>query len=106
MRRRDVLKNLMAFAACVRAFARTPQGAGIVVVKIGERHSDICLMRGGVELTRECIAIGSADFGNDVECSGFVRDTLKRAGAGETPVLRAGDGARMSGLPEGVKWVV
>src|SRR5579863_5699888 len=98
MRRRDVLKRLAAFAACVRAYAKTPQGAGLVVVRIAERHSEISQVRGGVELTRERIAIGAADFGSDVECAGFIRDTLTRAGAGETPVVLAGDGACMKGF--------
>lgn len=97
MRNREVLKALVAFAACVRAFAKTPCGAGIVVVRVEEHSSDIYLVRNGAELTRERIAVGAADFGNDVECAGFVRDTLKRAGAGETPVLH-GDGARTTGF--------
>jgi len=97
MRNHEILKQLVGFAACVRAFGKTPRGAGFVVVTISERHSDICLVRGGVELTRESIAVGAVDFADDVECAGFIRDTLKRAGAGETPVLL---GREMQGFYE------
>jgi len=105
MERRDVLMALAAFSACARAFAKTPQGAGLVVVSVGERRSDIRLVRGNIVLARECVAMGAADFVSDAGCAGFVRDTLKRAGAGETPVLLAGNGG-MTGLAEGGVWVV
>lgn len=163
MTRRDILKALAAFAACVRAYAKTPQGAGLVVVRIAERHSDIRLMRDGVEISRERIPIGRAHFVNDVawclwiereqaaelvgqygipprgarqgalnldcrrrtigdakastvcvprkryaeivearavEFAGFIRDTLKRAGVVDTPILLDGDGAGIHGLSE------
>lgn len=105
MERRDVLMALAAFAACARAFAKTPQGAGLVVVKVGERRSDVCLMRGNVTLAQERIAIGAADFVNDAGCAGFIRDTLRRAGAGETPMLLAGNGG-LAGLAQGAMWIV
>jgi len=161
MTRRDILKALVAFAACVRAYAKTPQGAGLVVVRIAERHSDICLMRDGVEISRERIPIGRAHFVNDVawclwieredaaelveqcgipprearqgtlalncrrratgdtktstlsvsrklyaeiiearavEFAELIRNTLKRAGVVDTPILLAGDGAGIHGL--------
>lgn len=66
MTRRDILKGLAAFAACVRAYARTPQGPGGILVRMGERQSDICLVRGGAEITRQPIPIGRAHFVNDV----------------------------------------
>jgi cell division ATPase FtsA len=68
MTRRDILKGLAAFAACVRAYAKTPQGAGSILVRVGERHSDICLVRGRIEVTRESIPIGHWHFVNDVGC--------------------------------------
>lgn len=70
------------------------------MVRVGERRSDVCLVRGNVELTRERIAIGAVDFVSDAECAGFIRNTLRRAGAGETPVLLAGNGG-LAGLTEG-----
>jgi cell division ATPase FtsA len=75
MTRRDILMGLAAFAACVRAYAKTPQGAGAIVVRIAERQSDICLMRGCAEVTRECIPIGHWHFVNDVRrCLGVRRE--------------------------------
>lgn len=132
------------------------------MVRISERHSDIRLMRGGVEISRERIPIGRAHFVNDVawclwieredaaklvgqygippheerqgtlpldrrhgnrdakastvsvprklyaeivearavEFAQFIRDTLKRAGVVDTPILLAGDGAGIHGLSE------
>jgi cell division ATPase FtsA len=66
MTRRDILMGLASFAASVRAYAKTPEGVGGIMVRMNERHSDICLMRGHVELTREAIPIGRAHFVNDV----------------------------------------
>jgi cell division ATPase FtsA len=66
MTRRDILKGLAAFAACVRAYAKTPQGPGRILVRMRDRQSDICLMRGGAEITRQIIPIGRAHFVNDV----------------------------------------
>src|SRR5579871_3162274 len=68
MTRRDILKGLAAFAACVRAYAKTPQGPGGILVRMGERRSDICLVRDGAELTRQTIPIGRVHFVNDVAC--------------------------------------
>ncbi len=58
--------RLAGFAACVGAYAKTPKGAGFVAVKMDVRHSDICLVRAGVELARERIPIGRSHFVNDV----------------------------------------
>lgn len=58
--------GLAAFAACVRAYAKTPQGPGGILVKMRERQSDICLVRRGAEITRQTIPIGRAHFVNDV----------------------------------------
>ena len=100
MTRRDILMRLVAFAACAGAFAKTPGGAGIIVVRIAERHSDICLVRSGVELAREHIPVGRADSVSDmaIELGDFIRDTLKSVGTGGTPVLLAGDGWGVQGL--------
>lgn len=87
---RDVLMALAAFAACMKAFEKTPRGAGLVVAEIAERHSYLCLVRDGVELTRECIPAGAADFTSEAGCLAFFRDTLTRAGADDVPVLLAG----------------
>jgi hypothetical protein len=81
---------LAAFAACVKAFEKTPEGCGLVVARIGERHSYLCLVRGGVESTREYIPTGAADFANEAGCLEFFRDTLRRAGAGHVPILLEG----------------
>jgi hypothetical protein len=99
MTKRDILMRLVAFAACAGAFAKTPGGAGIIVVRIAERHSDICLVRSGVELAREHIPIGRANFVNDVAVglAEFIRDTLESVGTGGTPVLLA-DGGGIQGL--------
>jgi cell division ATPase FtsA len=66
MTRRDILMRLAAFAACVRAYAKTPQGAGAIVVRIGERRSDICLVRRGALVTQESIPIGRGHFVSDI----------------------------------------
>ncbi len=41
MTRRDIFKGLAAFAAWVRAYAKTPKGAGGIAERVGERHSDM-----------------------------------------------------------------
>lgn len=97
---------LAAFAACVKAFEKTPRGAGLVVARIAERHSHLCLVREGVELMRERIPAGSVDFTSEAHCLEFLRETLTRAGAGDVPVLLDGDRARKAGLSEGVNWIV
>ena len=161
MNRRELLKSLAAFAACIRAFEKTPNGAGRIVVRIGHRHSDLCLMRGDAELTRERIPVGRWHFVNDIACcldmnggdaaelverhgipargdrhgtlqysaredasavppklyaeviearalefAGFIRDTLRRAGAGDVPVRLEGNGAHISGLSQTVNRIV
>jgi cell division ATPase FtsA len=68
MTRRDILKRLAVFATCTRAFATTPQKGVGILVRIQQRHSDLCLLRGGVEISRRRIPIGRGHFVNDVAC--------------------------------------
>jgi len=66
MTRRDIFKRLTVFATCTRAFATTPQNGVGILVRIRQRHSDLCLLRGGVEISRHRIPIGRGHFVNDV----------------------------------------
>jgi len=68
MTRRDIFKRLTVFAACTRAFATTPQKGVGILVRIQGRHSDLCLLHGGVQISRRRIPIGRGHFVNDVAC--------------------------------------
>jgi len=74
MTRRDIFKRLTVFATCTRAFATTPQKGVGILVRIQQRHCDLCLLRGGVEISRRRIPIGRGHFVNDVAyCFGIDR---------------------------------
>jgi cell division ATPase FtsA len=68
MTRRDILKRLTVFATSMRAFAATPQKGVGILVRIQGRHSDLCLLHGGVQIARRRIPIGRGHFVNDVAC--------------------------------------
>ena len=70
MTRREIFKWLTVFATCTRALATAPQkGVGIgILVRIQQRHSDLCLLHGGVQISRRRIPIGRGHFVNDVAC--------------------------------------
>lgn len=68
MTRRDIFKRLTVFATCTRAFATTRQQGVGILVRIQKRHSDLCVLRSGVEISRRRIPIGRGHFVNDVAC--------------------------------------
>ena len=68
MTRRDILKGLAVLAPGARAFAGAPQKAIGILVRIQERRSDLCLLRGDLEISHRSIPIGRGHFVNDVAC--------------------------------------
>jgi cell division ATPase FtsA len=68
MTRRDIFKRLTVFATSMRAFAATPQKGAGILVRIQQQHSDLCLLRGGAQISRRRIPIGRGHFVNDVAC--------------------------------------
>jgi hypothetical protein len=97
MTRRDIFRGLAAFAAFGQTIGNTPRGTTLVVVRLIEGHSDLLMLRRGVELARVRIPVIDPDVMNDVELAEGIRLGLKGAGAGDLPLFLA-DGVGMTGF--------
>ena len=97
MTRRDIFKGLAAIAAFRQALGNTPAGTTLVVVRLVKGHSELMMLRRGVELARVRIPVLDPDVINDVELADFIRLGLKGAGAGDLPLFLA-DGVGMTGI--------
>jgi hypothetical protein len=97
MTRRDIFKGLAALAAFRQAAGNSRAGTTLVVVRLVEGHSDLLMLRRGVELSRVRISVQDPEVMNDVELAGFIRLGLRGTGADDLPLFLA-DGVRMTGI--------
>jgi hypothetical protein len=97
MTRRDIFKGLAALAAFRQAAGNSRAGTTLVVVRLVKGHSNLLMLRRGVELARVRISAVERDVMNDVEVAEFIRLGLKGAGAGDLPLFLA-DGVGMTGI--------
>ena len=97
MTRRDVFKGFVALATFRQASGNTPAGTTLVVVRLVKGHSNLLMLRRGVELARVRIRVIDPGVMNDVELAKGIRLGLKRAGAGDLPLFLA-DAVGMTGI--------
>jgi hypothetical protein len=97
MTRRDIFKGLAALAAFRQAAGNAPAGTTLVVVRLVEGHSNLLMLRRGVELARVPLSVIDPEVMNDVELAEGIRLGLKGLGAGDLPLFLA-DGVGMTGI--------
>ena len=97
MTRRDILKGLAAIAAFRQVSENAQAGTTLVVVRLVKGHSNLLMLRRGVELARVRIPVIDPDVMNDVELADGIRLGLKGTGAGDLPLFLA-DGVGMTGI--------
>jgi hypothetical protein len=105
MTRREVFRGIAGFVACVRAFGKTPQGKVLVVVRLVGGHSDLLMLRNGVEIARVRIRVLAPDIVNDVELAECMRLGLKAMGEGDMPILVAEESEYVKGFAGGLQLV-
>ena len=97
MTRRDIFKGLAALATFRQASGNTLPGTTLVVVRLVEGHSDLLMLRHGVELARVPLSVIDPEVMNDVELAEGIRLGLKGLGEGDLPLFLA-DGVGMTGV--------
>ncbi len=97
MTRRDIFKGLAVITVFSQAAGSAQAGTTLVVVRLVKGHSNLLMLRRGVELARVRISVVDPEGRNDVELAGFIRLGLKGAGAGDLPLFLA-DGVGMTGI--------
>jgi hypothetical protein len=97
MTRRDIFKGLAAIAAFRQAAGNSRAGTTLVIVRLVKGHSDLLMLRRGVELARARISVVDPEAMNDVEFAEGIRLGLRGAGAGDLPLFLA-DGVGLTGI--------
>jgi hypothetical protein len=90
MTRREIL--MAALTAC--GLCKAPSAAALVVVRLGNGASDLCMVKGGVEVARVRLTVIAPEIINDVACAEGIREGLKAWGD-DLPLFLA-DGGRVS----------
>lgn len=83
---------MAALAAC--GFGKAPEAA-LIVVRLGNGASDLCMVEGGVEVARVRLTVIAPEIINDVDCAEGIREGLKAWGDGNLPLFLS-EGGRVS----------
>ena len=96
MTRRDIFKGVAAIAAFSQAAGNKQAGTTLVIVRLVKGHSDLLMLRRGVELARVRLSVIDPVM-NDVGLAEGIRLGLKGLGEGDLPLFLA-DGVGMTGI--------
>jgi hypothetical protein len=105
MTRRDVLLSLAALAVPPRLAEETEVPVALVVVRTGEGHADLCMVRHGIEVARMRMTVIDPAVWNDVELAEGIRQGLKAWGDEEMPIFVAEKGEYVKGFVTGLTFV-
>jgi hypothetical protein len=105
MTRRDVLLGLAALAVPALAMEAKQVPVALVVVRTGEGHSDLCMVRDGSEVARTRLTVIDPAVWNDVALAEGIRQGLKAWGDEEMPIFVAEEGEYMKGFVTGLTFV-
>jgi hypothetical protein len=105
MTRREVLLGLAALALPRLSAEKTEVPAALVLVRTGEGHFDLCMVRHGIEVARTRMTVIDPAVWNDVELAEGIRQGLKAWGDEEMPIFVAEEGEYVKGFVTGLRFV-